>query len=262
MPAAEDPNAVSGHFESKASLTLWRPSGSERWPWLETWVTTRIGGTSPAPYATLNLEASTGDAATHVENNRDLLRQALRLEGLPSYRLRQVHGDLVLRAGADTPPQADGLWTEVPGEVLVVGVADCVPVFLWDARHRRLALVHAGWRGTAADIVVRGIETLLQAGGNAADLHVLLGPSIGPCCYAVGPEVTARLPEALVERPGAPPHLDLRQANRRRALALGVPAAQIFAAPPCTGCDPEHFFSHRKLGPRTGRHWALAWMRP
>ena len=254
---------MSGHFESRVPLTFWRPPGSEHWPWLEIWVTTRSGGASPPPYAALNLEGSTGDAATNVEANRDLLRRALQLQGLPWFRLRQVHGELVLRAGAPSPPQADGLWTDLPGEVLVVGVADCVPVFLWDARHRRLALLHAGWRGTAAGIVGRGIETLLQAGSNATDLHLAMGPSIGPCCYAVGPEVTAQLPEALVQQPETPqPHLDLRQANRRRALALGVPATQIFAAPPCTGCDPDRFFSHRKLGPTTGRHWALAWMRP
>ena len=252
--------AASGDFARRGPLVFWRPVGDGHWPWLEMWVTTRLGGTSPEPFASLNLGLATGDAPAHVEANRDLVRRTLALESARLHRLRQVHGDQVLRAGADPEPAADGLWTETPGEVLVVGVADCVPVFLWDAAGRRLALVHAGWRGTAAGIVRRGIERLCAAGAAAGDLHLAMGPSIGPCCYEVGPEVVAALPNAARTAPAGKTHLDLRDANRAQALALGVPDDQIHATPPCTACDRTHFFSHRKLGPRTGRHWALAWM--
>jgi len=250
----------AGNFARRDALVFWRPDTDGSWPWLEMWVTTRLGGTSPEPFASLNLGAATGDAPAHVEANRALVRRSLQLEHLPLHRLRQVHGDRVLRAGDAAEPEADGLWTDTPGEVLVVGVADCVPVFLWDTAGRRLALVHAGWRGTAAGIVARSIERLGARGTAPSDLHVALGPSIGPCCYAVGPEVAAALPDAVRPTPAGQTHLDLRDANRRQALALGVPAAHIFATPPCTACDGTHFFSHRKLGPRTGRHWALAWM--
>lgn len=250
----------AGNFAPRDALVLWRPDNDDTWPWLEMWVTTRLGGTSPEPFASLNLGAATGDAPQHVEANRARVRTSLQLEHLTLHRLRQVHGDRVLRAGIATEPEADGLWTDTPGEVLVVGVADCVPVFLWDAAGRRLALVHAGWRGTAAGIVARGIERLVSSGAAVTDVHVALGPSIGPCCYEVGPEVVAALPGAVRPTQTGRTHLDLRDANRSQALALGVPAPQIFATPPCTACDPTHFFSHRKLGPRTGRHWALAWM--
>jgi copper oxidase (laccase) domain-containing protein len=88
-----------------------------------------------------------------------------------------------------------------------------------------------------------------------------MGPSIGPCCYAVGAEVGRHFPEALHTSPEGRTHLDLRRANRQQALAGGVPAAHVLPNPPCTACETNHYFSHRKQGPRTGRQWALAWIR-
>ena len=251
----------SGAFVRHGPITVWQPALDSRWPWLGMLVTTRLGGTSAPPYDTLNLGSSTGDDPAHVEANRTLLAQSLGLADKPWHRLRQVHGDSVLPAGGASEPEADGQWTETPGEILVVGVADCVPVFLWDAARRRVALVHAGWRGTAAAIVSRAVEGLAAAGSRPRDLHLAMGPSIGPCCYSVGPEVASRLPAALVSLDGHT-HLDLRQANRQLALTSGVPASQIAPDPPCTGCDSLHFFSHRKQGAHTGRQWALAWLRP
>ncbi len=252
--------ADSGPFVRHGLITVWQPAFDPRWPWLGMLVTTRLGGMSAPPYDTLNLGLSTGDDPAHVGANRAVLAHSLGLAGKPWHRLRQVHGDTVLRAGSAAEPEADGQWTETPAEVLVVGVADCVPVFLWDAKERRLALVHAGWRGTAAAIVSRAVECLVDAGSRQSDLHLAMGPSIGPCCYAVGPEVAQRLAAALVTLDGRA-HLDLRQANRQCALMSGVPAHQIAPDPPCTGCDGVRFYSHRKQGARTGRQWALAWLR-
>jgi YfiH family protein len=175
--------------------------------------------------------------------------------------LRQVHGDRIVAAGAENEPEADGQWTQEPGHVLVVGVADCVPVFLWDAGGRRMALVHAGWRGTALGVVARAVESLRRAGSIPADLWMAMGPSIGPCCYEVGGEVADRFPAAAVHRDGEQSHLDLRQANRLVARSAGVAAERILADPPCTACSSELFYSHRRLGPRTGRMWAVAWIR-
>lgn len=253
--------ANSGGFVRHGPITVWQPAFDPRWPWLAMLVTTRLGGRSAPPYDTLNLGSSTGDDPAHVGANRALLAECLGLADKPWHRLRQVHGTSVLLAGSASEPEADGQWTETPGEVLVVGVADCVPVFLWDAARRRLALVHAGWRGTAAEIVARAVEGLVAAGSRPSDLHLAMGPSIGPCCYAVGPEVAGRLPGSLVTVDGQA-HLDLRQANRQIALTSGVRASHIAPDPPCTGCDGIHFYSHRKQGARTGRQWALAWLGP
>ncbi len=248
-----------GSFETIGPLRLWRPERTGSWPDLEMCVTTRAGGTSPPPFDALNLGLSTGDTPANVEANRATLRRHLGLDGRPWQRLRQVHGPRVLRAGDAEEPEADGLWTALPDCVLVVGVADCVPVFVWDPVRRCVALLHAGWRGTAAGIVPHCLDVLRAGGSRASDLWVAMGPSIGPCCYAVGPEVAARFPGAILAAQNGI-RLDLRAANRAQAHAWGVPAKQIGAEPPCTACDSESFYSHRKLGPRTGRQWALAWL--
>jgi purine-nucleoside/S-methyl-5'-thioadenosine phosphorylase / adenosine deaminase len=261
LPIGEPVPSPQGSFQNSGPLTLWRPPRHGEWPWLEALVTTRRGGSSQGPYAELNLGLSTGDEPGTVESNRALLRQVLGLGDPSWHRMHQVHGDRIVPAGAEAEPEADGQWTQEPGRVLVVGVADCVPVFLWDARGRRLALVHAGWRGTALGVVARAVESLRQAGAHAADLWMSMGPSIGPCCYEVGPDVADRFPNAAVRREPARPHLDLRQANRLVAQAAGVGGERILGDPPCTACGSANFFSHRRLGPRTGRMWAAAWIR-
>src|SRR5262249_5147336 len=100
----------------------------------------------------------------------------------------------------------------------------------------------------------------VAAGSSPADLHVALGPSIGPCCYTVGADVAAQFPAAAVEASADGWRLDLRRANRLQAEALGIPPAQIDSTPPCTSCDRAAFFSHRRDQGRTGRMWAIAWI--
>jgi YfiH family protein len=134
---------------------------------------------------------------------------------------------------------------------------------LWDERRRCIALLHAGWRGTSAGILGRALQQFTAQGSKPADLWVGLGPSIGPCCYPVSEDVAAHFPaEALQRDASGGVRADLRHANRRQALDAGVPAEQVLASPPCTGCNGDTFFSYRKQGARSGRMWALAWMRP
>jgi hypothetical protein len=222
-------------------------------------VTTRAGGTSAPPYASLNLGLASGDDPMRVAANRARLLGALGLQPEQLHHLVQVHGTRVWEVPAPRAQEGDALWTRSPQVVLAVSVADCVPVFIWDARQRWVGLVHAGWRGTAAGVLHRALATLLEHGARPGDLGVALGPCIGPCCYAVSPDVAARFaPDAWHERAGAP-HLDLRRANRQQAAALGV--AAYGEDPPCTRCHAETFFSYRGEGPRSGRMWALAWHR-
>ena len=261
-PPRGDPlQAQTGSLRTTGPLLFWSPFRPAEWPWLGALVTTRRGGTSLPPYAELNLGLSTGDLPERVDANRTLLRRNLGLDSHRWHRLRQVHGDRIVAAGTEVEPAADGHWTQDPGHVLVVGVADCVPVYLWDSTQRRVALVHAGWRGTAAGVVPRAIESLERAGSAPSDLWMAMGPSIGPCCYEVGSEVASRFPAAALRGDGSRPHLDLRQVNRRQAIGAGLDATRILPDPPCTACRNEIFFSHRRLGPRTGRLWALAWIR-
>jgi hypothetical protein len=249
------------HAETVRS-SFWRPTNLTLPDWLEACVTTRSGGDSAPPYASLNLGLSTGDAPEVVGANRARVRAALGIDALPLHHLSQVHGDRIWAIPDPQAREGDGMWTATPGQVLAVGVADCVPAFVWDERTRRVALVHAGWRGTAAGILGGALRQFVATGARPADLRVSLGPCIGPCCYTVQADVASHFDPAAVRHEGATLHLDLRHANRLQAAAAGLAAPHIDAAPPCTGCNTETFFSHRRQGPRTGRMWALAWIRP
>jgi YfiH family protein len=176
--------------------------------------------------------------------------------------LHQVHGTRLWESPNALAREGDALWTRQPATAIAVGIADCVPAFVWDARQRWVAVVHAGWRGTAAGILGRTLATWTAYGARPGDLHVALGPSIGPCCYTVSAAVAAQFPAAAVAagRDANSPRLDLHAANRMQAEAGGVPPAHIEAAPPCTGCRTDDFFSHRVERGATGRMWAIAWV--
>lgn len=194
--------------------------------------------------------------------------------------LGQVHGAEVHVAQAGhagwgaTPGSAqlglgDALVTAEAGPVLMTLHADCQPIVLVDpARPRRgpvVAVIHAGWRGTVADVVGQTVAVLAaEFGSRPADLHAYLGPAIGPCCYEVGSEVAQRWAEragsdagsALVTR-GDRFTFSLREANGVLLQRAGVQFQHIDASPLCTRCDGDRWFSHRGQGPDTGRFGAL-----
>ncbi len=201
--------------------------------------TTRIGGVSAGPYASLNLTAGTGDDPTRVEENRLLACESL---GLDNERLafnRQVHSPTVHRAhpGARGEP-GDGLWTDEPGLPMLAFAADCLPIaVVRTSGPRALAVLHAGWRGLAEGVVGAGVAAL-GVGPKAA----VVGPAIGPCCYEVGPEVSERFDEDLTTGR----RLDLWTAAERALRAAGV--GRVERTDLCTHCHPELFFSYRRGG--------------
>jgi hypothetical protein len=202
-------------------------------------------------------------------------------------RLQTADGCAVLRG--------DGMMTDLPGVFLGIQTADCVPVLVADVRRRAVAAFHAGWRGTLARIVERGIGAMrLRYGSRPEDLVAVVGPSIGPCCYSVGEEVrfefesqfayarelfgeifdsdpvrdkypllflTARAPGH--SNIGPQIHLDLWQANRRQLLDAGIPARRITLVGECTACagagtaSGRKYFSHRAESGFTGRMMAV-----
>ena len=200
--------------------------------------TTRRGGVSEGPYASLNLGLWTDDDAGRVRDNRERLRAAVGAERLAQGR--QVHGTRVV-VDADSIEEADGQVTTAPGVAAMVLVADCLPVAL--AGPGRVAMVHAGWRGLAAGVLEAGVEA---TGAVAA----AIGPGIGPCCYEVGDDVRAVFGTS--ERT-----LDLKAIARARLEAAGV--RDIDDCGLCTSCDAERFFSHRRDRGVTGRQAGLAW---
>jgi YfiH family protein len=169
--------------------------------------------------------------------------------------LRQIHSDIAVHTDRDRcPREGDALLSGV--QTVGVKTADCIPILLVDERHRAVAAVHAGWRGTVARIAQKAIQAMSDRWGTAPkDLHAAIGPGIGACCYEVGPEVSAQFAELFPERRdlGKRVKIDLVEANRRQLLQVGVAAERIYAANLCTFCDAGQFHSFRRDGEAAGR---------
>jgi YfiH family protein len=163
--------------------------------------------------------------------------------------LKQIHSARCLMADADgCLGEGDALITRRPGLAVSVRTADCLPILLADREHRVIAAVHAGWRGTADEIVGRTIDTMrAQFDTTPGQIVAAIGPGIGACCYYVGEEVSRRFGLNHAGR------IDLAAANRAQMVAAGVPAAQIDALNLCTFCDPVRFDSYRRDKDRAGR---------
>ena len=204
--------------------------------------TTREGGVSEGPFASLNL-GSRGDDPVHVAENR---RRACAALGLALERLsigRQRHTAIVNRAQAGVHGvDGDALWTDEPGLPMLALTADCLPIAVAAVdRPPALALVHAGWRGLAGGIVEQAVGAL-----GAGETAAIVGPAVGPCCYRVGPEVSARFDSDLT-RDGM---LDLWAAAERALGRAGV--GRVERLDLCTRCNPALFFSHRRSGLHRG----------
>jgi YfiH family protein len=205
--------------------------------------------------------------STRHEAPEETLADALGVGLDALVRLRQVHRADVFVAGkstrergsrSDVPPEADIAVTDDPTIALSVKVADCVPVLLADRRTSAVAAIHAGWRGTAAGAVVVAVESLTSTyGSDPRDLVAAVGPSIGPCCYEVGPDLashfSAHADAATWFTPHSKPHLDLWRATRDQLARAGVPAAHIHVAALCTCDHPALFHSYRRDGASGGR---------
>jgi len=223
--------------------------------------TTRHGGVSQGPFASMNPADHVGDAATAVGANRRRLVQVLDLPAAPVW-LRQVHGTTVIDA-ADAPaaPQADASFSHRPGVVCAVLTADCLPLLLCDRAGTVVAAAHAGWRGLAAGVVEQSVAALDIVPGQ---LLAWLGPAIGPAAYTVGKEVREaftghdpRAAAAFAPAPGGGWYADLYRLARQRLLACGID--DVFGGGRCTLTEAQVFFSYRRDGV-TGRMATLIWM--
>lgn len=215
--------------------------------------TTRIGGVSKGPYATLNLGAHVGDDPAAVAANRAQFVTHLGLRREPSW-LNQVHGARVVTAGAADfsagPPAADAVISPDGRAVLAILTADCLPVLLCDSRSRAIGAIHCGWRSLAAGIIDAAVELL---DGDAAGVLAWLGPAISQAAFEVGDEVrdlflagiedAAQCFEANVnERWQA----DLAGLARLYLARAGV--SRVYGGDYCTFGDPTRFFSYRRDG--------------
>ena len=230
--------------------------------------TTRAGGTSTAPRASLNLGAATGDDPLHVRANRSRVAGALGFDPARAVVLRQVHGSAVYPADGDGGrdcftgaldgvADADAAATGHPGVALAVMGADCPMVLAWSADGSRVAAAHAGWRGLVAGVLEAAIAAITD---DVAGVRAAVGPHIGPCCYPVGDDVRAVLADRFgpgVRHGGA---VDLGACCEVALTGAGVPHDCIEQVGSCTACEDGLFFSYRRDGGDTGRQAGIIWI--
>lgn len=205
--------------------------------------TTRRGGVSEGPFASLNLGLLTDDAPANVRENRARVE---RLTGGRLAQARQVHGTDVVEAEPEHVAEADGQVTTRRGVAAIALVADCLPIAL--VAPEGVGMLHAGWRGLAGGVIGNGVAALRERG--AERIAAAIGPGAGPCCYEVGEEVHAAFGTS-----GRT--VDLKAIARERLEAAGVET--VLDCGLCTMHDPERFFSHRRDRGVTGRQAGIAW---
>ncbi len=223
--------------------------------------TTRLGGVSEGPYASLNLAGHVGDDGTHVLENRRRLNTALHLPGEPLW-LQQVHGVAAVDAGCGEPEcEADASYTWHRDVVCAVLTADCLPVLLCDVDGGVVAAVHAGWRGLLDGVIENTVRAMDRPGSRVL---AWLGPAIGPEVFEVGDEVraafVARAPRAAAAfQPTSAGRwlADIYQLACQRLGEVGVDA--VYGGHWCTVSDPARFYSYRR-DRVTGRMASLIWL--
>ncbi len=287
--------------QTSTALEILRAPELASLPWLVHGFSTRKGGFSSCYGGkTLNLGLTEHDTASNVERNRKAFVAGIGAtdtdrRAWPLLQLKQIHSANILRVNESTKEAlvGDGLITSAPGLLLAIKTADCVPVLIADIKRRAIGAFHAGWRGTVARIVEKGVgEMRRQFGSKPHDLRAAIGPSIRRCCYSVGAEVRAefesqfsyadelfeevfdsnaihvRYPLLFLNQRapghgdlGPEIHLDLVEANRRQLLDAGLADENITVIDGCTACDRRRFFSHRAEFARTGRMMAVIGIR-
>jgi YfiH family protein len=235
---------------------------------------TRRGGVSDSPCDTLNPAFHVDDDPNCVLENRRRLMLASGLNPTSMTCAEQVHGSSIAVITADdaghgamrfedSAPGVDALITSVPGPVISLFFADCVPVFILDPIEKAIGLAHAGWKGTALSIAS---ETMLamqrEFGSNPSDCLAAVGPAIGRCCYDVSMDVAEKVVSAagddrvLARASQDHMRLDLKLANWFILRRAGIPEKNIALSNLCTACDADDFFSYRRDG-ATGRMCAF-----
>jgi polyphenol oxidase len=225
---------------------------------------TRRNGFSSGPFSSLNVALGIGDAESNVARNRDLIRRSM--AGGDFIYARQVHGCriAVLKDSSHEPDAetaaaavtADALVSDLPGRYLVIQVADCQAVLLYDPVRRVIANVHCGWRGSLLNVIGRAIEAMVHHFSCRPErIQAGIGPSLGPCC-AEFINYTAEIPADLWGYKDSRDHFDFWAISRDQLLRAGVAAKNIEVSRICTRCRTDAFYSYR-AAKTTGRFAAV-----
>lgn len=254
-------NIKKGSLEYLAALDLKIPHA----------FTTRLGGVSEGVFSSLNIAMHRGDDAVNVAKNYEILADALDFDLKNLVLTRQTHSDIVRRVtkadarGLDHHdyPECDALITNDAGTALVVFTADCTPILLWDSVSGAVGAVHAGWRGTAADIAGKTVRVMAsEFGCDPQNIRAAIGPNIGVCCF----ETDADVPNAIIAQFGKDAekfilesgikfHVNLKAVNALALRRAGVESIDI--SEDCTMCAPDRYWSHRVAGVKRGSQGAV-----
>lgn len=234
--------------------------------------TTRYGGVSEGHLASMNLGTRRGDAPENVLENYKILGKAIGFSPDKLVLTRQTHTDVVRPVDErhwgtglckpDFPP-CDALITNTPGTALVVFTADCTPILLYDPVTGAVGAVHAGWRGTAAKLGAKTVEAMCKTYGcRPEDIRAAIGPNIAQCCFETDDDVPAAMREAYgtaaedsIRAAGDKHYVNLKTLNALSLERAGVKSIEISAL--CTACEPDRFWSHRKVGNNRGAQGAI-----
>lgn len=230
--------------------------------------TTRAGGASTGPHASLNLGSAVGDDPVAVRANRAAVADALGFDPQRAATMRQVHGAHVVQVGRrgggglftgslDGVADADACVTATPGVALLAMGADCPVIVAWRGDGAAVAAIHAGWRGLVAGVVEAGIAAL---GDCPEGVHAAVGPHVGPCCYPVDAELRRRMAVRFGSHAVRGDAVDLGACAAVALERAGVPGHRRGEVRACTSCDGERFFSYRRDGHVTGRQAAVVVM--
>jgi len=233
---------------------------------------TRFGGVSEGYLGSLNLGTHRGDRPENVRENYRILGEAVGFKPENTVFTKQIHSDIVERVGLahrgrglswEATEGCDGLITNEPGVVLTVFSADCTPILFYDPVAGAVGACHAGWRGTAAGIAARVVEQMRsEFGSEPKNIRAAIGPCISQCCFETREDVPNAMLKTLGEEArsfilpkGEKFLVDLKGLNALWLRRAGV--EQISVAEECTACEPDRFWSHRRVGDRRGSLAAL-----
>lgn len=234
--------------------------------------TTRYGGVSTGHLAAMNIGIHRDDSPENVLKNYEILGCALGFDPHKAVLTRQTHTDIVRKVGrehhgtglfAPELSECDALITNEPGTALVIFTADCTPILLYDPATGAVGAAHAGWRGTASGIARKTVEAMVSAFGcRPENICAAIGPNIGQCCF----ETDRDVPDAIlavmgskaqpyIREAGPKYYVNLKGLNRLHLSQAGVTSIAVSAD--CTACQPERFWSHRKVGALRGSQGAI-----
>ncbi len=233
--------------------------------------TTRLGGVSKGHLDSLNIGMHRGDEPENVRRNYAVLGEAIGFVPEQLVLAHQIHSDIVRAVSLDDAmgldhhryPQCDALITNTPGTGLVVFTADCTPILLHDPVTGAVGAIHAGWRGTAAQIGAKTVRAMEKHYGcKPENIRAAIGPNIAQCCFQTDADVPQAMIESLgegalacIQARGDKYYVNLKEINARILRQAGVTRVEI--AKECTACEPARFWSHRVTGGVRGSQGAI-----